>query len=128
MSEPWKAPEPGQRVRLPVRVKVGWKMFTVVEWDPAVAEAQNKYGECDHINRTIRVDTTRGVRQTAETLWHECLHAAFDISGAHDAPGADGDRYTEEQVVSVFGSWSMTMFVDNPELVRFLAWAAEYGD
>ncbi len=111
----------------PTRVKIGWKRFTVLEWHPETARAAHKYGECDHIEATIRVDTSHGPLQAVETLWHECLHAAVDVGGAHASP-RDDDMYDEEHIVSYLGSWSITILNDNPQLLAYMAWAAAQED
>ena len=110
----------------PKHVKVGWKRYRVTVWQPEVAAAEHKYGECDHVNNEIKVDVTKGHRQAAETLWHECLHAAFDIGALHALP-AD-DQYPEEFMVSFFASWTITLLGDNPALLAFLSWAASQED
>ena len=112
----------------PTHVKVGWKRFKVVDWDPAVAAARSLYGECDHLAATIRVDTTKGPRQVAETLWHECIHATFDIGSCHATQGGRNDEYAEEFLVSHFASWTMTLLVDNPHLGAYLSWATSYEE
>ena len=112
------------RPPFPSHVKVGWKRYRVAVWQPEVAAAEHKYGECDHVNNEIKVDVTKGHRQAAETLWHECLHAAFDIGALHALPGAADDQYPEEFMVSFFASWTITLLGDNPALLAFLSWAA----
>lgn len=112
----------------PTHVKVGWKRFKVTDWDPELAAAHRRYGECDHTANEIRVDTSKGHRQAAETLWHECLHATFDIAGLHNLPGGDKDQYSEEFMVSHFASWTITLLGDNPELRAFMDWAASQED
>ena len=112
----------------PKHVKVGWKRYRVAVWQPEVAAAEHKYGECDHVNNEIKVDVTKGHRQAAETLWHECLHAAFDIGALHSLSGAADDQYPEEFMVSFFASWTITLLGDNPALLAFLSWAASQED
>jgi len=103
-------------------------MFRVIDWDPAVAMAEKHYGQCDYQAAAIRVDTSHGPRQAAETLFHECLHATFEVGAIHQTAGGRRDAYTEEHIVSHVASWTMTLLGDNPQLRDFLAWAASQED
>lgn len=104
---------------LPDIIRVGYRSYKVVVWDPEVAEARKMYGECDHIAHTIRLDINHPPEQVAETLWHECLHAAFDVGCANRL-----DELDEEAIVSFMSSWTMTMLTQNPQLADFLSRAA----
>lgn len=115
-------------VSLPDKVKIGWKLFRVEAWDPDVAAATGRFGECDHVKSVIRVDVSHSARQVAETLIHECLHAMMAVSGANEAPGARRDQYEEEHVVATLGSGLLTLAVDNPEVWDFISWAAKTTD
>lgn len=111
----------------PTSIKVGWKRFRVQVWSPEVAAANHRYGECDHVEATIRVDLSKGPLQAAETLIHECLHAALDV-GASTAREPDAAKYDEESIVRFLASWTMTLFVDNPALAAYVAWATSQED
>ena len=100
---------------VPTNIKVGWRTYRVEVWDPEVAQARQMYGECDHIAQTIRIDTQHDPVQVAETLWHECLHAAYDVGILNRREESE-----EELVVSFMSSWTMTMLIDNPALLEFI--------
>lgn len=89
-----------------------------------MAAANHRYGECDHVEAVIRLDASKGPLQAAETLIHECLHAALDVGGA----GRDQKKFEEEHVVSFLASWTMTLLVDNPDLAAYVAWATSQED
>lgn len=104
-------------MNLPKQIKVGWKVFQVVEWDPVGAAVARRYGECDHLRSEIRIDVTHGAMQAAETLLHECLHAAWFLAGV-DESSKDG-KHSEEYMVLHHASWLTTLFVDNPDFLDF---------
>lgn len=108
-------------VTLPATVQIGWKTFTVVAWDHQVALAKQRYGECDHLESTIRVDTSFGDMQIIETFLHELFHAAFDVGQANQDRTNTAETFTEEFAIGFLASWLTTILKQNPELIGLLA-------
>lgn len=104
---------------LPAHVTVGWKRFAIEVWDPKVAAALHRYGECDHIAAVIRLDLTHSDEQVMETLIHEMLHAAVEVGAL--SHGDSPMHWDEERVVSFMGSWLSTMLLQNPEVAKLFA-------
>ena len=99
---------------LPPSVKVGPWVYRVETWHTHYANSRGRYGECEHQTRTIRVDSSYGPIQTAETLLHELLHAVWSAWRVQDADD-------EERTVSSLALGLTALWIDNPGL---LAWFA----
>lgn len=94
-------------------IRVGYRDYQVEAWPPREASANERYAECDRINQVIRVRDDLPPQFMAECLWHEVIHAAYDI-GCLDS--TDG----EERIVSVLGNQLSQVIRDNPDLIAYL--------
>lgn len=81
----------------------------------------SRYGECDHLNKTIRVCRDHGVRKSAETFLHEMFHAIFA-----EWTIEEGDK--EERIVTTLGSAMCCAMRDNPEAFEWLKDAVASAD
>lgn len=99
---------------LPKSIRVGFRTFTVEQWDSRKAVAASCYGECDKLNGVIRVDTQFGPEKAANTLLHEVLHACWCI-------GYLDDEAKEEPVVGTLANQLTQVWRDNPEFVAFMS-------
>ena len=93
---------------LPTKIKVGAYDYQVEDWHSNKSRAADRFGECDRINKVIRVDTSIGVR-SLETLLHEILHAAWFEWNVQK-----GDD--EERCIETLSFALATIMRDNPGL------------
>ena len=99
---------------LPKKVKVGYVDYKIEDWEPAQADSAQRYGETDRVRRIVRVDTTRGPQQSAETLLHEIIHCVY---GMWNLPG---DHNKEEKIVTGLASGLATVWRDSPEIFAWI--------
>ena len=104
-----------EKVKIPKRIKVGFRVFTIEDWHHEMARRAGLWGECDHNESTIRVDTSAGPVQTMETLLHELMHASWNIAGADYVK-----EPSEEYLVSMQSAGLTAVLLDNPDLIRFI--------
>ena len=97
---------------MPKTIKVGYRDYVVEEWSPRDASAADRSGECDRLNGVIRIRTDVQPQFVAQVLWHEVLHAAYDMG--------DLDTSDEEKIVTVLANQTMQIFRDNPDLLAFI--------
>jgi len=107
---------------LPKQIKVGGLTYQVVTWHPSGAQAARRFGECSHLELTIRVDDVHGAERTREVFLHELLHAIGHVFGPDHLP-QDLDQ-SKEVYVGATAMGLTAVLADNPELVRFIrdAW------
>ena len=98
---------------LPKSVKVGWRDYKIVDWEPRAASASKRYGECSHLECEIRIDMTYGTRQAASTLLHEIMHAVCSLWNYEKVN-------EEEKVVSALGDGLSTVWRDNPTVMEWI--------
>jgi hypothetical protein len=97
----------------PKSIRIGYRDFAVEDWDTKHASVAGRLGECDRANAVIRIDTSYGPVQSAETLLHEVLHGCFGIAGIDEAD-------SEERTVTHLSAQLAQVFRDNPELLAYL--------
>lgn len=100
---------------LPVSVKIGYRRFTIVDWNVRAAVGADRLGECDHSCSTIRVCTIYGWVKAANTLLHEIMHAVWVSQALSD------DDHEERYVLAISNGLS-AMMVDSPDV---MAWITE---
>lgn len=100
-------------MKLPKRIRVGYRWYKVITWKHLEADASQRFGECDKNQAIIRVDPKYGPTKTCNTLLHEVLHAVW-----HDRIGEK--EAEEERVVTSFADGLCALARDNPEIVE--AW------
>lgn len=97
----------------PTVVKIGFIDYSIEDWAPAKAAAAHRYGECDHVALTIRVDRTHDARMAANTLTHEILHAVWTQSNLKDED-------EEERVVSTHANGICAAWRDSPDVFAWI--------
>lgn len=96
--------------RLPfLTARVGAHDYSLQTWPTNEARAACRFGECDRLNKVIRIDLMFGPRKTVETLLHELLHATFYELGVRE-------QDDEERVTESLASGLTCLLRDNPGL------------
>ena len=98
----------------PEVVKVGYADYKCELWHSLDASAFDRKGECCRSTKVIRVRNDMPGRETAQTLLHEILHAAY-----YDSRLESGD--TEERIVGTLAHVIAQVYRDNPEAMQFIA-------
>lgn len=107
-------------MNLPKSIRVGYRDYTVIDWQREDAEGAARFGECDKNRAIIKVCLDYGPAKSANTLLHEVLHAAY-------MAGRLNDKEPEEKVVSVLSDQLSQIWRDNPEFVAFMSTALTDG-
>jgi len=97
----------------PKRVRVGATTYTV-----QVTGKTLLYGETDHLQTEIRLNSGQSQDSLRDTVLHEVLHAVLWISGANKLLTLDDDA--EERLTRLLAPWLLTLLRDNPRLLAFL--------
>ena len=101
-------------MRLPKSIKVAGHIYRVEPWRHQDARANERLGECDRLSKVLRIDTSFGRAQTAESLLHELLHAITYEWNLHDG------RHHEEAFVNTLGKGLLAVLRENRELLAWL--------
>lgn len=104
-------------MRLPKEILVGPHLYRIrmAKRDEIHLAHAGALGQCEASSTTIYVNPHMSDSQTADTLLHELLHAAFDQTSMRQ-----GNMGNEEEVVSALAPILLTMLRANPELVEVL--------
>jgi hypothetical protein len=106
--------EPMQKEPMPCSVRVADRTYRIEVWDTELAQQARSNGCCELVKKLILIDTSYGDYQAASTLIHEILHAIYE---EYNVEGDDG----EERTVRSLGRGLMQVFLDNPDLLQFIA-------
>lgn len=98
---------------MPSSIRVGFRDYRVLDWDPREANVAGRLGECDRQNGVIRVRSDLSAQMRAGVLWHEVLHAVYDMGDL----AADN----EEKVVTIMANQTLQVWRDNPDLVAYIS-------
>lgn len=101
----------------PEKFRVGYRSYHIEDWSPRAAYSSGRYGEASHVEGVIRVDTSHGPVQSAETLLHEILHAVSATNHANLF------GHGEEAAVTGLSAGLTQVMRDNPAVRDWLAWA-----
>lgn len=104
-------------MEFPTRVKVSYKTYRIEDWHPKAAAGAGRYGEASHQERVLRIDTSFGPIQTADTLMHEILHAIASVGHTELFSGS------EERAVEGVAAGVTQVMRDNPAVRDWFAWA-----
>ena len=67
---------------LPKEVKIGWKVYKVVEKEPdhdLIKDGDNCYGQIHYDRQVIIINSSMSEPQKEATLFHEVLHGISEI-------------------------------------------------
>lgn len=98
---------------IPTTVKVGYRDYAIIDWNPAHAARASRYGECVHPEREIRVSTEHGYREAAQTLLHEIYHAIFASFPVYE-------QDAEERIVTGLSACFAAVWRDNPGVIAWI--------
>lgn len=104
-------------MKLPTKLKIGFKDYEVVDWELRPAERAERFGECDQNHCIIRVAQLHGDAKAAHTLLHETLHALWTEGSLHKIDAGNRD---EELVVSVLSQMLAGLMRDNPGVLALI--------
>ena len=107
---------------LPNHVKVGYKDIKIkyVRPDYKKWEMTDCFGEYDYRQNVIHVQHDLCGQERANTIVHEIMHAAVQVSGLNQEKAALEKEEHEEAVVNQLTNVMMGVFRDNPWIVEML--------
>lgn len=79
------------------------------------ADIDGQYGACVYEHQMIYLSPNQLHQAASDTILHEVLHAIWHESGLEHT-----DLLVEETVVRTMSTWLRIVFLDNPELVKFI--------
>lgn len=97
-------------------MRVGPYMYSV-EWDSSLSR-EGLYGEHEPMKRVIRLNPGSTVHEAEQTLIHELMHAAVDVSGISGFFGREGFSPTEEDIVRLVSPVMYQVLIDNPKIFQ----------
>jgi len=109
---------------IPKRVKVGWMNYSVVLCLSRDMDKRGSIGEHDGNKSELRVDPELRRPYVGEVLYHEVLHAIWEVWHFVDEKI---ESVGEEMMVSVFSNAFCTVMVDNPGLYAWIEAALRSG-
>ena len=107
---------------LPNHVKVGYKDIKIkyVRPDYKKWEMTDCFGEYDYRQNIIHIQHDLCGQERANTIIHEIMHAAVQVSGLNQEKAALEKDEHEEAVVNQLTNVMMGVFRDNPWIVEML--------
>src|ERR1051326_2926587 len=103
----------------PKTISIGPYVYAVTDNKDTFNEVVAKWGGCvgyvDHDALLIVLAPEPAQAQKRDTLWHECKHAAWRITGAHP-----NRKLSEEEVISRSSTIELDILRRNPGLVEYL--------
>ena len=107
---------------LPNHVKVGYKDIKIkyVRPDYKKWEMTDCFGEYDYRQNVIHIQHDLCGQERANTIIHEIMHAAVQVSGLNQEKAALEKDEHEEAVVNQLTNVMMGVFRDNPWIVEML--------
>ena len=115
-------PIPVEATGLPNKVKVGYKDIKIkyVRPDYKKWEMTDCFGEYDYRQNVIHIQHDLCGQERANTIIHEIMHAAVQVSGLNQEKAALEKDEHEEAVVNQLTNVMMGVFRDNPWIVEML--------
>ena len=115
-------PIPVEATGLPNKVKVGYKDIKIkyVRPDYKKWEMTDCFGEYDYRQNVIHIQHDLCGQERANTIIHEIMHAAVQVSGLNQEKAALEKDEHEEAVVNQLTNVMMGVFRDNDWLVDML--------
>jgi hypothetical protein len=100
-------------VRMPRKVKVGHRIFSIVNWSEAAADASGALGNCQQDPPIIRIASHLKPFDKAGVMIHELGHACWI-----DRPT---EGVSEEDAVSWLSAGYSGIWTNNPDLVEWIS-------
>jgi|TARA_B100001063_G_C16568448_1_gene454575 hypothetical protein len=115
-------PIPVEATGLPNKVKVGYKDIKIkyVRPDYKKWEMTDCFGEYDYRQNVIHIQHDLCGQERANTIIHEIMHAAVQVSGLNQEKAALEKDEHEEAVVNQLTNVMMGVFRDNDWIVEML--------
>ena len=115
-------PIPVEATGLPNKVKVGYKDIKIkyVRPDYKKWEMTDCFGEYDYRQNIIHIQHDLCGQERANTIIHEIMHAAVQVSGLNQEKAALEKDEHEEAVVNQLTNVMMSVFRDNDWIVEML--------
>jgi len=115
-------PIPVETHDLPNNVRVGYKDIKIRYVRPNYKkwELTDCFGEYDYRQNVIQVQHDLCGQEMANTIFHEIMHAAVQISGLNQEKAALETPEFEEAVVNQLTNVMMGVFRDNPWMVDMI--------
>ena len=115
-------PIPVEATGLPNKVKVGYKDIKIkyVRPDYQKWEMTDCFGEYDYRQNVIHIQHDLCGQERANTIIHEIMHAAVQVSGLNQEKAALEKDEHEEAVVNQLTNVMMGVFRDNDWIVEML--------
>ncbi len=99
---------------LPAVVRVGGMDIEIEDWNPKVANAENKWGSFNTVELRFRIDTSGSPFRVIQTFLHEMLHMVWWNMGLRD-------KDKEERIISALANGLLQVLRDNPDAIAFVA-------
>lgn len=96
-------------MKIPNKIKIGGKFYTVEETDDLRLGSLNCSAECDFVNLKIRLVPYTCKNKKQSDFIHEVVHAIADNLGYKEQ---------DEQAVEAFAQALYALIVDNPEMFK----------
>jgi len=96
---------------LPIKLKVGYKTYTVRELSESESELSGNLGYVNNNKNVIGIYRS-GTSDELNTLLHEILHACVSVGCL--------PLKREELVVSVLANQLVDVFISNPDLIHYI--------
>ena len=115
-------PIPVEATGLPNKVRVGYKDIKIkyVRPDYKKWEMTDCFGEYDYRQNVIHIQHDLCGQERANTIIHEIMHAAVQVSGLNQEKAALEKDEHEEAVVNQLTNVMMGVFRDNDWIVEML--------
>jgi len=107
---------------LPDKVRVGYKDIKIKYVRPDFKKWQmtDCFGEYDYRQNLIHIQHDLCGQERVNTIFHEIMHAAVQVSGLNQEKCALEKDEHEESVVNVLSNMMMAVFRDNPWLIEMI--------
>lgn len=96
-------------MKIPNIIKIGPYLYEVIQGENDSGDD----GLCKPDKLKLFIDDNNPKSRTANTLWHECGHAIWELFRLDD-------EAKEEDAVNAFATGLQMLFTDNPDLKKFL--------
>lgn len=113
-------------IDLPLKIKIGHRCYTVIDWDASDAHDEMRYGMIRPARGEIAIADGYPDCKRAEVVIHEILHGIVENYGIDLSEIIRADD-VEERLVCVFSAGLAAVLADNPGLLDYFhnVWHAQ---